>query len=165
MLEEQKGSAAFQPDDEGAHVAPMDESRFWKLIDRIDNKASEEDSVKPLIEALGELPKAEMFAFKERLCERLYLLDGRRFAENSGANAGSADAFLYARSFVVSRGREFYERVLHDPTAFPKTLEEWCEPLLYAAHRAYEEKFGEPFDYSAKHDMETGGNARGWEEA
>jgi hypothetical protein len=75
-----------------------------------------------------------------------------------------ADGFLYARCFVVARGREHYERVLRDPSEMPSSIDDWFEPILYAPSQAFESMHGQEWDYAASVNYETGSNAQGWAE-
>lgn len=143
-------------------------AEFWKLIDRIDrrelNRGEGHDSaaIEPLIEALQALRREKLEAFSEQLAQRLYELDGRKFADAAGDSGSSDDGFLYARCFVVASGRETFERVRVDPTAMPSTIEQWCEPLLYAASEAWSRQHGTEWDYMPSASYETGSNSENW---
>ena len=90
------------------------------------------------------------------------MLDGRKYADHStmGNEEVSADLFLYARCCVVSNGREFYEKVLKNPTVFPKDL--YFEAILDIPERAWFRKTGKPFEHFPKYLYETGFNPNGW---
>jgi len=92
----------------------------------------------------------------------LYELDGRRYANASGESGRSDDAFLYARCFVVAMGWDVYQRTREDPELMPKTLDRWCEPLLYGASRAWEVGHGERLELATKVSFETGSNRALW---
>ena len=62
-------------------------------------------------------------------------------------------------------GRETYQRTLRDPASMPNSLDAWCEPLLYAARKAWVRKAGEPFNYVTKVSFETGSNVSKWRKA
>jgi hypothetical protein len=148
----------------------MTENQFWTLIEKtIDRDAlrdlGEDDYpdplVQPLTEELEKLSVHEIEEFEEILAKALYDLDGRRFAANAGDSRESDDGFLYCRCWVVANGREYYEAVLADPEKMPKTITEWCEPLLYVARDAWAQKTGkdaEEWDYEPKVSYETGSN-------
>ena len=120
---------------------------FWTLIARVDRQAlcgqQETKAIAPVIAALTKQSEAEIEAFEEHLARVLYDLDTRAHGESSGKSADSCDGFLYARCYVVAQGREHYQSVLADPARMPKTLEEWCEPLLFAGAKAWSDLTGE----------------------
>ncbi len=74
----------------------------------------------------------------------------------------SSDNFLYARACVVANGKDFYEKVLADPSQMPKDLS--FEALLSLARKAYKKKTGQTFDYSPTITYETFSNPEGWEQ-
>jgi hypothetical protein len=150
----------------------MDDARFWDLMTNLNWKArgDGEKVAEPLIEALAALPDAEIAGFQNLLTAKLYALDGRAWARESGDTIWfaepddlSEDGFLYARCAVVGRGREFYERVLGDPKQMPGNA--GFESLLYVASTAYERKTG--LDAAGELDasdlsFETFSNTEGW---
>jgi len=147
----------------------MTESEFWQLIATIDTSAlddgREDDAIEPLRTALGSRSATELFAFEEALSQTLHAIDGKAFADNAGDSGGSDDAFLYARCHVVAKGRAFFEAVRSDPTLMPKSIEQWCEPLLYPHRQAWatltgKDQFEWPFTASVSY--ETGSNSSLW---
>lgn len=65
----------------------VDDRAFWELISRLDWAHTGEDDpvVEPVIRALASLPPDEIVASQEILANRLYALDGRRWARESGS--------------------------------------------------------------------------------
>jgi hypothetical protein len=131
----------------------VDDGTFWGMIDKLDWRHEDDDDavVEPLVRAIALLPDAEIGSFHEILAQKLYDLDGRAWARESGSDIWhgdpdrlSVDGFLYARSAVVARGRAAYEAVHADPTLMPKNAE--FETLLYVASTAYERKTGLGWD-------------------
>ena len=124
----------------------MDDTQFWDLISKIDTRklkqAREEMAVLPLIKHLRHLEEHELFAFEESLSEKLFALDGAKYADCAGESGGSGDGFLYARCYVVAMGQSFYKAVKDNPSLMPKRVEQWCEPLLYAHRRAWSARTG-----------------------
>jgi hypothetical protein len=118
----------------------MDDTQFWMLIARIDQGAlddgDEEGAVDPLVAALAALPPREIEGFAELLARALHAIDGRAYADAAGAAGQSGDGFLYARCYVVARGRDFYEGVIADPLRMPGSIDQWCEALPEAAASA-----------------------------
>ena len=149
----------------------MDDTTFWGLIDRLDWHAEGDDErvVAPLVKALSDLPDRDIAGFADQLARRLYALDGRAWARESGSTIWwgepdelSVDGFLYARLAVVSGGQAAYDEVLADPSKMPKDTE--FESLLYVASTAYERKTGLDDDGSLDSavSFETFSNAEGW---
>jgi Protein of unknown function (DUF4240) len=146
----------------------MSEDDFWILIDTIDQatlrkgEGYDREAIQPLVEALSVRSKDELEAFEDHLAQSLFALDGRRFADAAGASSNSDDGFLYARCFVVASGRSAFNRTLADPKGMPKTLDEWCEPLLYAASWAWKKTRQTEWEYSTSVSYETGSNKALW---
>ena len=147
----------------------MTENEFWSLISEVNvaalHSGAEDDAVQPLIEKLATVQPNEIEEFEDCLSRHLYLLDGQVYADSAGKSGKSGDGFLYARCFVVASGKAFFEGVLADPAKFPSSIDEWCEPLLYVAQRAWSEVTGKPeeyWDYIASVSYETGSNKEKW---
>ena len=146
--------------------SPMSDDEFWKLIALIDREqlagGDEDVAIEPLASALASRPEDDLRGFEDVLAQKLYALDGQRFAQEAGNSGGSDDAFLYARCWVVGAGKEHYHRVLATPRLMPKSLDEWLEPLLYVASNAYEKATGEEWDHETPVSWETGSNEAEW---
>jgi hypothetical protein len=147
----------------------MTDIEFWQLIALIDVSALddgyEDEAVELLRAALSTKSEQELFAFEEALSQKLYAIDGEEFADSAGDSCGSDDGFLYARCYVVAKGRDFYEAVKADPTRMPKSIEQWCEALLYPHREAWADHTGNdqsewPFEPTVSY--ETGSNAELW---
>jgi len=149
----------------------LDDGTFWDLIAKLDRgRAGDEDAVvEPLVRALALLPDAEIGSFQEILAQKLYDLDGRAWARESGdeiwlgePDQVSIDGFLDARCDVVARGRDAYDSVRANPTLMPKN--ESFESLLYVAQGAYERKTGLQWDDldDTEVSYETFSNEDGW---
>jgi hypothetical protein len=141
--------------------ATLTEEGFWKLIRLLRWESTEsEEILEPLEAELRKLKNADLLEFEEILAEKLYALDGERFADAAGEAGKSDDAFLYARCYVVARGDAFYNLVLSDPSKFPPDVD--LEPILYVVEQAYSEKTGESFDHTTHYSYESGSNKAGW---
>lgn len=150
---------------EAATEAPvMNEDRFWEIIARLDwGKAGNDDAViEPAIRHLSGMSEAAILSFHDLLSEKLYLLDGRDYAEHSVAEGEgiSSDLFLYARCAVLANGRALYEQVLENPAAFPKDL--YFEAIMDIPKRAWLRKTGSSFEHLPMYNYETGFNPSGW---
>jgi hypothetical protein len=148
--------------------SPLSEEYFWEIIDLLDwGKEDDDDAViEPAVAHLAGGPVRHIFEFADLLSEKLYALDGLKYAKEIGEDSWSADQyfsvdnFLYARCCVIANGREMYERVLKNPAHMPKDLT--FESLLYIPSLAYERRTGQKYDYSPAFDMETYSNEEGW---
>jgi hypothetical protein len=104
--------------------------------------------------------------FREHSCKvPLYDLDGEVYADHAGESGESGDAFLYARCYVVAKGKQHYESVKADPTMMPKSLDQWCEALLNVASKAWAIATGkdeEDWDHDSPLSYETGSNKANW---
>ncbi len=150
------------------HSGGMDEAQFWAILELLDwDKSDRTDILQPAVEALSTCSKTDICAFYDLLNEKLYALDGRRFAEQLGSNRYapgnhfSVDDFLYSRCGVVANGRAFFEEVLQHPERIPKEFT--FEPLLSLPDEAWELKTGrDDLDYFPETWYETFSNPDGW---
>lgn len=150
----------------------LSEKQFWSLMELLDWSKEGDSSavIEPALEALSKRPLRNIYEFQDILSEKLYRLDTRAHAENTGENAYSetdddnsffsADEFLYARCCVVANGQETYEKVLQNPALMPKDLA--FEAILRIARLAYQRKTGQSFRYVPAYNFETFGNRQGW---
>ncbi|MEM8526310.1 MAG: DUF4240 domain-containing protein [Bacteroidota bacterium] len=141
------------------------EEDFWNVMMQLDWKAEQDEAIiAPSIEYLSQLPIASILSFYDLLSEKLYHLDGEKYAVHSVKEDihFSADLFLYARCAIVANGRDFYNKVLRTPSVFPKDL--FFESLLYLPEKVYRLKTGKPLEYMPKFIYETGFNVKGWGE-
>ncbi|PAE14725.1 hypothetical protein CHH91_17730 [Virgibacillus sp. 7505] len=95
------------------------------------------------------------------------ILDTKKHAEQIGDNSYktedeyfSEDLFLYARCYVVSKGKDVFHKVLQNPAKMPKDKE--FEALLTIAEEAYDQRTDLSFDYVSEYDYETYSNEKGW---
>lgn len=147
----------------------MTREEFWHHIDCIDKEAllegDEDSAIAPLEEQLTSLPVAELEAFEEHLAQCLYALDGQVFADESGESGDSDDGFLYARCFAVAQGKAHYEATLASPQLMPKTLDGWCEALLYPQRKAWARLTGKDeleWEFDSSVSYESGSNEELW---
>ncbi|MDH5401794.1 MAG: DUF4240 domain-containing protein [Candidatus Heimdallarchaeota archaeon] len=151
------------------NVVFMDENKFWEIIDKLDwsHQGDDDAMLEPAVNLLSEMSVEDIYGFEETMALKLYKLDTMKHAMNIGEGAYvndevyfSIDEFLYARCVVVANGRELYEKVLSDPSEFPKDLE--FEALLFIAQTAYKLKTEKDWEYSPLNDYETYGNKEEW---
>ena len=145
------------------------EDLFWELIGSLDWSREDDDQavLQPLIQRLAALPVQFIYGFQDVLSEKLFALDGQRFAEQIGEDAYvpgkffSVDNFLYARCCVVANGKEAFEKVLANAQEMPKDLT--FEALLTVAPKAYKLKTGKRFQYLPAFNYETFSNEAAWD--
>lgn len=157
----------YNPENARKHL--VNEAEFWKLIELIDVAAlddgNEDGAIRPLYEALVEKSEEEIFAFEEQLALQLYAIDGEVYADNAGDSGDSDDGFLYVRCYVVAKGREFFEVVKGDPIRMPKSIEQWCETLLYPHREAWAHRTGRDSSewlFCSSVSYESGSNSDLW---
>jgi hypothetical protein len=147
----------------------LSEADFWDIIACFDWSDSEDDLMVTAKAAaiLAEKTLRHIYEFQDLLAQKLFELDTKAHAQNAGENAWiskeedfSADEFLYARCCVVANGKDFYQKVLQNPTLMPKDLT--FEGVLKLAHRAYRLKTGKIFRYVPNTNIETFSNQKGW---
>ena len=98
----------------------MLDEEFWNIIKNIDNSKLDlleeddypEELMEPLILALSKLDEKNIKGFEEKLSEFLYALDGEIYANNAGESGESGDGFLYARCWIVAKGKKYYEPII-----------------------------------------------------
>ena len=148
----------------------MNEDLFWKTIEKFDWEKEGDDRavMEPAIRFLSQCSIKNIKFFHDILSEKLYVLDGERYARQTGSNAYSengsfsVDVFLYARCCVIANGREYYQHVLQDPTEMPKDLT--FEAILNLPAFAFELKTGLEFVHVPSKNYETFFNTEGWNE-
>ncbi len=147
----------------------MNNEEFWKLISLIDvdalDEGDEEAAVESLTEELSTKIEKEIGEFEELLSQCLYKIDGKKWCDESGESNDSSDGFLYARCYVVAKGKSIFEAVLSNPSLMPKSSDEWAESLLYVSAQAWAEATGrdeEDFELFASISSETGSNEAQW---
>lgn len=148
--------------------AALPENEFWEIIGLLDwGQDKAEAVIRPATAHLSRLSAPAIQAFQDWLSEKLYLLDGEKYAAHCGENAYrgpdqpfSVDEFLYARCYVVAQGKSYFEKVFNNPGAMPHDLS--FEALLRIASQAYKIKTGALFEYQPAYIIETFANSGGW---
>lgn len=137
----------------------MDIDGFWQLIDDARRDAGEDGEAitTRAAELLAQSPPAEIIAAHGVLQDRMaesYV--ARLWAAGYLINGGcSDDGFEYFRGWLITRGREVFERAVADPDSLAdlpvvraaaagmEDLE--CELALGLGHLAYEQATGEEY--------------------
>lgn len=91
-------------------------------------RGEETKAVEKLSNVLTRLSKSELESFRKLFAQMLNKIDDKSYKDECPSSQ-SDDTFLYARCFVIGRGREHFYKVLHNPKLMPKG-EESFEHLL-----------------------------------
>ncbi|MBO0766675.1 MAG: DUF4240 domain-containing protein, partial [Hyphomicrobiaceae bacterium] len=149
---------------------PMAADKFWQIIERAAKADHDPDAhMEALRTELRELPLDEIMSFEvafRRYLNEAYTWDlwGAAYVIHGGC---SDDGFEYFRRWLVTRGRDVYERALAEPDSLaqqdarPGVEGLWeFEDIYYVTMEVFEEKGGEGDvrDYS---DLEAGGSGPG----
>jgi hypothetical protein len=134
----------------------MTEDEFWQRIATLGGRV-EEAGFDRLTADLAAGPMVDVLGFADQLDEALRRLDLLALAAQHVWDTEDdllddpppldRDGFLDARAAVICAGRDLYERVLTDPSAFGGIWDFSAEMLLYVPVEAYEEKTGKPWPY------------------
>ncbi|WP_197204526.1 DUF4240 domain-containing protein [Cytobacillus firmus] len=147
----------------------MKDEAFWSIIFLLDFYENDEEKIiEPAVNALAKMRVKDIKEFEEALSYKLYLLDTKEHAKNTGEYSYkeitqehfSADLFLYIRCSVIAEGKEYFDDCLNNPQNMPK--DNSFEPLLSIASEAYTRRTGKEFEYITGCDYETFSNAAGW---
>jgi len=109
-IQEQYGDREFEiqlsVDDS---ISEFNEVNFWKIIDLLDwSKEKNAQIVAPAIKFLQNSPVKFIYQFQDFLSQKLYDLDGKKYALHIGEDSYSEDTyfsvdnFLYVRCCVVA---------------------------------------------------------------
>lgn len=132
-------------------VTPMTDDEFWRLIGR-SNAGLDYDRQADLLESILEtLPAGDILKFDaafQKQMNRAYTWDlwGAAYVIHGGC---SDDGFDYFRRWLISRGKDVFERALARPDdladIIPREADEAleAESLGYAAVSAWQKKTGE----------------------
>lgn len=162
---------------------PVTEERFWDIIETswsqagpdvnqarqnlLSNSISDLDS-KNLSEALKEsvvlvyedqiddLRKPQLVEFDRILERKLFDIDREDIHKKHG---GPIERFLFARSFIVLAGRQYYEAVKEDPNRVVPKLE--AEEMSRSAKLYYYHKHDQEMP-ATEISIETFSNKAGW---
>ncbi len=147
----------------------LSQEKFWDIIDMLnwDEEGNDDAVIAPAVQYLAERSEAEICAFQEILAEKLWQLDGEKYARQIGRDAFKGDFkqfsrewFLAVRGCAVANGQLFFQDAYGDPTNMPKDL--GFSALTAVAARAYRKKTGNNLEYETKHSSESCTNNKAW---
>jgi Protein of unknown function (DUF4240) len=136
----------------------MDQAEFWTIVEaaKAASGRSFDGHAESLASHLATLPPEEIIAFQRTFDEfrnKAYSWDlwGAAYVIGGGC---SDDAFTDFRSWLISMGRETYEKALADPESLAEVAigtggeeDAFFEEFAYVPARAYEEKTGRSMSY------------------
>jgi len=134
----------------------MKEDQFWRIVDKsLQNSHGQDEQEAFLIKELQSLPPAEMIGFRLRTDKLLYdTYNANMWCAAYIMNGGcSDDSFEYFRLWVISRGKDVYQKAKANPdTLISQVAKEQdfydFESFWYVALTAFEKKTGkELYDY------------------
>lgn len=150
----------------------MTKDEFWNLIEKSKTMTGEGDCYDQaaiLQSLLEECSPADIAHFDEIYDQmRLDSNDRRLWAAAYIINGGcSEEGFEYFRGWLISRGREVFEKAVQDPRTLISEVpdeegELECEDMLYVARNAYEKKTGSPLP--ARPPLEANFTGDAWDE-
>lgn len=147
----------------------LSQDDFWDIIDLLnwDEEGNDDAVIAPAVQQLSQLSKEEILAFQEILSQKLFMLDGEKYAREIGRDCFkgnikqfSKDWFLAVRCCAVANGQLFYNDVLLDASNIPKDL--GFAALTTLAPSAYCRKTGENFNYKTNYSFDSCSNQKGW---
>lgn len=135
----------------------LDETLFWEIVAAsLAHSTNQETQEAYLIQALEKLTPKEMIGFRLRTDKLLYdTYDSRMWCAGYLMNGGcSDDGFEYFRNWVISRGKEVYEKAKENPDSLISQKDQAEDELFdfesfwYVALEAFENQTGEElYDY------------------
>ncbi len=138
-------------------VPTLSEDLFWEIIDSFDWQ--QKTGVAVLANGVKKLAEQEtvfIYLFADVLHEKLAQVNTKAhvqsFAERQKGHL-SGDDFLYARCAVIAEGKDYFEKVINEPSAMPTDI--IFEALLYLPDKAYKLKTGKEFQYTPQQKIET----------
>ncbi len=161
---------------------PVTEERFWQIIEQswskvapevqqarrnlLHNAVSELDcqnllnALKEVVlvyeDQIDDLRKPQLIEFDKILERKLFDIDREDIHKKHG---GTVERFLFARSFIVLAGMEYYDAVIDDPCRVIPKLE--AEEMSRSAKLYYYHKYDEEMP-GTDISIETFSNKAGW---
>ncbi|QDV09415.1 hypothetical protein Poly30_49730 [Planctomycetes bacterium Poly30] len=131
--------------------AVMEEARFWDLVQQAKRQASGDMLKRPseLNGILRDVEPLDVAAFHERYTKELERADKpslRAIADAFIKNCTDSN-FVAFRDWLISEGRETFDRVVADPSSLPAPVGKeivTLEAFGYVAPRVYKSKAGKP---------------------
>ena len=141
---------------------------FWDIVAMLQPDEEMSTREEAAIQRLSTFTAEDILRFQDLLAEQLYALDTEVLARRMIVPysyrpdaAFSGDHFLYARCYVVAKGKAYYDQVVSGALSF--SGENTFEPLLYLAETAWERQTGRDYEYLPTPSYETFSNLNGWE--
>ena len=107
---------------------------FWNIIERANKNPDNLEKI------LSESDKNTIYKFAGEFITAVIELTYDEFCENM--DVSSEDSQENIREWIVSQGKDYYERIWNNPKLMPKYEDiQFDEILSYVAESVYEEKF------------------------
>jgi hypothetical protein len=139
----------------------MDEQQFWRIVDdSYSNSFGEIEAQRDVLyQLLSEVSAEEIVAFDVKLAAAIHTLYSweLRDAARLLVDAGNDYRFRTFRTWVVSRGRDVYQRVMADPDALADLVAfgdlndelDYADVLAYVAGVVYDDLYEEELAVTA----------------
>ena len=143
------GKASAQPPLDLSPISElMGEDQFWQIVaDSLANSHDQDSQQAYLVKSLEQLAPAEIVSFRLRTDKLLYdTYTSEMWCAAYIMNGGcSDDGFEYFRLWMISRGREVYEKAKSDPDSLISEVDENAEfydfeSFWYVALTAFKNK-------------------------
>lgn len=144
----------------------MGDDEFWEYIDLLGGKTWDRTLAKPAA-ALAKKSDETILRFAQAMAERWFQLDSPAFAsirlDDDGVQFWDANDSRWCRGAIIAGGRERFEAVRADPSAFSRN---WLSDLSWAvgsiANDAWSKKHRKPVFIQTSSSMEPGANEATW---
>jgi hypothetical protein len=113
--------------------------------------------IKNIEKELRFLNKEELTAFNHFIEKKLYIIDRQEIQRHTD---GGDDGFYYVRGFILSLGKEYYNKIDRKPRL--ATFDAEFEAMCFIGYRVYEDKFNEEFKRYKYHNASTFSNKEAW---
>ncbi len=134
----------------------LDENLYWQIVEKsLQNTSNQDDQERFLIQEISKLSPKEMIGFRLRTDKLLYdTYNSEMWCAGYIMNGGcSDDGFAYFRNWVISRGKDVFQKAMENPDSliseYNEEVDEYeFENFWYVALEAFENKTGaELYDY------------------
>ncbi len=130
----------------------MDETKFWAIMEGVTQLSDKEEQCQTLQADLAKLQADEIIAFQaffDKVIDSAFTWD-LWGAAHTIAGKCSNEEFLDFRCWLVSKGKEIYDKALTDADCLAEVVcqDEECffDALLYVPFEAWSEKTGRGID-------------------
>lgn len=159
------------------HSKDFTDKDFWEIIDSIDHEygGDSEAVLSSLVRHLKTCEDEYIFAFDDKVCELMYAIDGKSWADGLfGSEPFAEEKFLCSRCAAIAQGMDHYQKVVgHRAELSGDNIHEYqgryygiTDGLLTAAADAWARKHLEEvknYPHTPKFSVKSHSNAAMWE--